>query len=305
MVFDGRAHPHGARPFRDGIDLLGFEAAVWPHERRSRLNAVRSQGKALMLFGLKRMLPAIEGGALGEGAVYRMARLYEHPQSPRVRPGLVQCPICGASAMRFLPFGLAGRPNAQCPTCGSVERHRFLWLYLLRRTNLLTGRYRMLHTAPEPPLEARLRPLPNLRYTSVDLFNPNADVQADLTDLPFRDGAFDAVISSHVLEHIRDDHAAMRELARVLRPGGRAIVMVPHDPKRPRTYEDWSVNTAAGRMRAFGHPFHYRIYGADCAGRLEQAGFAVTVIGSASLFTPHQRRRFRINRNYLFDCVRR
>lgn len=258
-----------------------------------------------MLFGLNRMLPAIESGALGEGAVYRMARLYERPRAARVRPGLIQCPICGASATRFLPFGLAARPNAQCPSCGSVERHRFLWLYLLRRTNLLTGRYRLLHTAPEPTLEARLRPLPNLRYTSVDLFNPNADVEADLTDLPFRDGAFDAAITCHVLEHIPDDRAAGRELARVLRAGGRAVVMVPHDPRRPRTYEDSSVTTAAGRMRAFGHPFHHRIYGADFIDRLEEAGFAVTVIATASLFTPHQRRRFRINRNYLFDCVRR
>ena len=52
-------------------------------------------------------------------------------------------------------------------------------------------------------------------------------VAADATRLPFADGSFDRVIASEVLEHIPDDTAAMRELARVLRPGGAMAVTVP------------------------------------------------------------------------------
>lgn len=47
------------------------------------------------------------------------------------------------------------------------------------------------------------------------------------TQLPFRPGVFDAVVASDVLEHIEDDFAAVSEIARVLRPGGAAIVSVP------------------------------------------------------------------------------
>jgi SAM-dependent methyltransferase len=47
------------------------------------------------------------------------------------------------------------------------------------------------------------------------------------TDLPFRPAVFDAVLASDVLEHIEDDHDAMSEIARVLRPGGVVIVTVP------------------------------------------------------------------------------
>jgi SAM-dependent methyltransferase len=47
------------------------------------------------------------------------------------------------------------------------------------------------------------------------------------TQLPFRQGAFDAVVASDVLEHIEDDRAAASEIARVLRPGGAAIISVP------------------------------------------------------------------------------
>lgn len=47
------------------------------------------------------------------------------------------------------------------------------------------------------------------------------------TRLPFRQGVFDAVVASDVLEHIEDDLAAVSEIARVLRPGGAAIISVP------------------------------------------------------------------------------
>lgn len=47
-------------------------------------------------------------------------------------------------------------------------------------------------------------------------------------ELPFAGAQFDLVLSHEVLEHVRDDHRAMREMARVLRPGGRAVVFVPN-----------------------------------------------------------------------------
>jgi len=52
-------------------------------------------------------------------------------------------------------------------------------------------------------------------------------VQGDALHLPFPDGAFDRVICSEVLEHVPDDLSAMRELARVLRPGGTMAITVP------------------------------------------------------------------------------
>jgi ubiquinone/menaquinone biosynthesis C-methylase UbiE len=54
-----------------------------------------------------------------------------------------------------------------------------------------------------------------------------AAVSADATNLPFPDGAFDAIIAAEILEHIPDDTAAIAEIARVLRPGGTVAVTVP------------------------------------------------------------------------------
>lgn len=51
-----------------------------------------------------------------------------------------------------------------------------------------------------------------------------------VTALPFENGTFDLVLLSEVLEHIPDDTAALREIVRVLRPGGHLVISVPHPP---------------------------------------------------------------------------
>jgi SAM-dependent methyltransferase len=52
-------------------------------------------------------------------------------------------------------------------------------------------------------------------------------VVGDMTRMPFRDGAFDAVTTGETLEHLRDDASAAREIGRVLHEGGTCIATVP------------------------------------------------------------------------------
>lgn len=256
-----------------------------------------------MLEHLNQRISAIERDDPSARSVYgaRERRL----AAPRPAPAgsRFHCPVCGESYRDFLPFGLGRRRNARCPGCGSLERHRFMWLYLRDRLGLARRRARVLHVAPEPCIARALAGNPGLAYVSVDMFDPHAQHHADLGALPFADAAFDTVICSHVLEHIEDDRLAMRELARVLRPRGRAIIMVPIDMKRDRTYEDSSIVTAAARNEAFGHPYHVRICGADYPGRLAEAGFSVSAVYSKAM-TAHRRRLWRINKTVLFDCAR-
>jgi len=164
---------------------------------------------------------------------------------------------------------------ARCPACGCLERHRLAWLVLGRHTDLFDGApKRLLHVAPERALEGRLRALPGIEYVSADLTDRRAMLNFDVTKIPLSDHSFDALICSHVLEHVPDDRAAMRELARVVKPSGWAIIEVP--PLLDGvTFEDPSVQSPRERARLFGQHDHVRVPGHDYPRRLEENGWLV------------------------------
>jgi SAM-dependent methyltransferase len=178
-----------------------------------------------------------------------------------------------------------------------------LWLYLRERTPILRDDLAVLHWAPEPGLERNLRTLPNLRYTTAD---PDPDwgamVQMDITDIPAGDDTYDVILCSHVLEHVEDDASALRELLRVLRPAGWAVLLVPIDKGRTETYEDPAIVAPADRERAYGQADHVRFYGTDFADRVAAAGFDVTVDRWAESLDPDLMRRFVLVPEELYVC---
>jgi SAM-dependent methyltransferase len=213
---------------------------------------------------------------------------------PRTVFARVYCPLCEATARRFRPFGggTIRRANARCPHCGSLERHRLIWLYLRNETDLLTGPEpkRMLHVAPEPALRRRLIGEPLIDYLSADLDPGLADVQMDITAIEFPAESFDVIYCSHVFEHVPDDARAMRELCRVLRPTGWAILQVPI--LLERTDEDLSLTDPEERLRRFAQRDHVRAYGPDYAERLRAAGFEVQLDRYAERLGPARARRY-------------
>ena len=215
----------------------------------------------------------------------------------------MECPLCGKTAKEFKPFGHGARrtPNRQCP-CGSLERHRAMWLYFRDRTDLLTAPLRLLHVAPEVILERRLHPLPNLGYLSADLDSPTAMVKMDLTAIDLPDNSFDVIYASHVLEHIPDDVKAMSELFRVLRPGGWAILQVPM--WGPTTREE-HIEDDEERSKAYGQPDHVRMYGNDgvYGDRLRSVGFDVHVEKFVESLGDDLIERYRLQRGeYIYRC---
>jgi SAM-dependent methyltransferase len=222
----------------------------------------------------------------------------------------VHCPCCGGDFSRFRPH--RGRPDAKCPRCGALERHRLLQLFLGERTDILSRELTMLHVAPEHALQERLRRQPGLSYLSVDLDSPLAMEHADLLQLPYEDGRFDVVMCNHVLEHVSDDGRALAEIWRVLRSeGGRAIIMSPIDENRSDTLEDPSVTSPAERDRVFGQSDHLRRYGRDFAGRVAAAGFVVGTARYIDEIDPAEVARLGLRRESelfqhddIFTCVK-
>lgn len=174
-----------------------------------------------------------EGPAAFAREGYRFAKWKARGLRYRLGSGR-ECPLCGFTGRRFMPTGDPARPDAQCPRCGALERTRLLWYYLANETDVLAGGQRILFVAPNRTVAERLTAAGN-DVVTIDLKRGRVAIQADLTALPFAAGTFDAIICTHVLEHIPDDQAAIAEMRRVLAADGAAFVMVPkiHNARRP------------------------------------------------------------------------
>ncbi|MCC6364921.1 MAG: class I SAM-dependent methyltransferase [Bryobacterales bacterium] len=214
------------------------------------------------------------------------------------RTGLLTCVFCGFEAYRFCSYGLdtavfaekhvvggGRRPNGLCPGCGSVDRERLVFLFLVRCTRVFhQSGLALLHVAPEPLLGCALRCFVGRGYRAIDL-QPSPGVEAmDLTALQMSETSIDVAICNHVFEHIEEDRLAMRELFRILRPGGWAVVQVPIAYGMRCTYEDRSIRSPEARTVAFGQHDHVRIYGLDYFERLRSVEFDVRVLEPARLF---------------------
>lgn len=219
---------------------------------------------------------------LGKG-VLRGAKFYIQT-APLHWPKLVECNVCGWQGRHFVSDGWHER--SQCPSCRGGVRHRLLIAALthietLSLERLVRGK-RVLHFAPERPIERQLRAAAG-QYVTADYLNPRRDLQIDISDMqPVGDANFDLLIACDVLEHVADDRRALRETFRVLAPGGTAILTVPQQDHLAQTYEDPSIIYPADRERHFGQSDHLRIYGDDFADQVRAVGFDVAAIDEHS-----------------------
>lgn len=194
----------------------------------------------------------------------------------------VECPICSHTYRKFLPYGrINPRPNALCPNCLSLERHRLIWIYLREKTNFFTASLNVLHIAPEHCYLKPFEKQHGTTYITADIESPLAQVKMDIHQIPFPENQFDVVLCNHVLEHVRDDIQAMREINRVLKPGGWAILQVPFfAPVPEKTFEDNSIINPREREKIFGQDDHVRKYGHDYLKRINESGLR----GEANMF---------------------
>lgn len=208
------------------------------------------------------------------------------------------CPVCGGHLRKFLPGGASHRqrPAARCPLCGSLERHRLVWKFFTDMTDLFESDQKsMLHIAPMPGLSRILQNQEHIDYLTADLHDPDVMVRMDIIDIRYPDNSFDVILCSHVLEHVPEDRKAMRELCRVLAPGGWAVLMVPYITDE-ETYEDPSITDPKERERLFGQHDHVRRYGLDFKDRLEEAGFEVQRYGAEDVADAKDRKKMGLGR---------
>lgn len=207
------------------------------------------------------------------------------------------CPICGSSVYPLSPVGSdyevlktlqvigAGRRLQKCQGCASNDRDRLCYLYLRDSLHLFDNGIHdivMLHVAPENCIAQKLMTVQGMHYLPIDSFEhgytyPAYIQQMDLLRLAIPDESVDWVICNHVLQDIEDDIAALREIYRVLRRSGRAILQVPISPLLDHILEYPGELTPDQCCQLYGQRFHKRVYNEKgYINRLESVGFEVT-----------------------------
>lgn len=208
-----------------------------------------------------------------------------------------ECPICHANFGAYLLTGTnanvwkqydgvgAGVRNAVCPVCQSTDRERLVYLFF-RDYYFAENKdkhVKLLHIAPESNLSEYLMKHTNVEYTAGDkrckgYTYPDYVQDVDIMNLhDIADNTYDVLVCNHVLEHVPDDIVAMKELRRVIKPDGIAILQVPYAQKLEKTFEDKTILTPEARFEAYGQNDHVRLYGMDYKDRLESAGFRVKI----------------------------
>lgn len=191
------------------------------------------------------------------------------------------CPACGTTVVGFFRYG--DNREWGCPNCGASPRERLMnWLVGEGRLTVPTHGA-ILHMAPnEASLVRRFSAAAD--YAPADLF---PDIYAvpgmRRVDLMALDEAerYDLFYASHVMEHVPDDAAVLRNIWRALKPGGEAWLIVP---LWDRPTEDGSFDMPPReRERRFGQWDHVRQYGPDFADRIRAAGFDLEEIDAASI----------------------
>jgi SAM-dependent methyltransferase len=215
------------------------------------------------------------------------------------RGNKVECPVCEKSFSKFLPYGYVNqRDSVLCPYDLTLERHRLMWLYLKNESDFFTKpNLDVLHIAPEQCFYKLFKKQKNLNYLTGDIESPLADLHFDLHQIPLEENKFDVVFCNHVLEHVTDAKQCMKELFRVMKPGGYGIFQVPQDFTRDVTYEDPTIITPEEREKHFWQYDHVRLFGLDYPNWLCEVGFAVEEYDPEIHLNMEQIKRFRLMKN--------
>jgi SAM-dependent methyltransferase len=210
-----------------------------------------------------------------------------------------KCNICGWQGVEFYPNVGSGyfELNSNCPRCSCIHRYRSLAALLDVKSELFSSKTAVIEVAPVRSFQAYcLNRKAGCNYLSFDLEKFGME-QGDLTAMRFADSSCDYFICFHVLEHVPNDIAAIREIFRVLRPGGQAVLQVPIDWSLRLTVEYGKPNPLeTGHVRRYSE--------SNFVERLEAEGFTVSKIGVDDVFSPQDVARYGFNRDPIFFAAK-
>ncbi len=210
-----------------------------------------------------------------------------------------RCSVCMSRVSAFRPLSKEYKLNAEkygykyfgqnehlniekysCPICNSSDRDRLYASFFIQFELGKEKNKKLLHVAPAWQLNNRFL-VKHFDVTTTDLNMDNVDYKLNIEDMKiFNDNTFDYFICSHVLEHVNHPDKALKELYRILRPGGKGIIMAPIIPELEKTLEDPNHKTEAERIKNYGQSDHFRLFAKnDFTNRITNANFKLKTFG--------------------------
>lgn len=226
----------------------------------------------------------------------------------------VQCYVCKNKMDHFTPYrrGLVDIPeflqkldlvgsdveHFWCVHCRAQDRERHLYMYFDRLGfwDKMKGAS-ILQIAPERHLSVAIQKMQPAKHVMGDLYPADPKVERiDITEVPYADNTFDIVICNHVLEHVPDYRKAMRDLCRVLKPGGTAILQTPFSTVLKHNFEDESIDTDAMRFYFYAQEDHVRLFAyPQFLQGLEEAGFELHIVKHSDYFDEETTNYYGVN----------
>jgi GT2 family glycosyltransferase/SAM-dependent methyltransferase/glycosyltransferase involved in cell wall biosynthesis len=214
------------------------------------------------------------------------------------------CNICGART-RFKTFGSDNlRESLFCEGCGSSCRNRALAAALLSAVGDVQTVVELAALKVGPRIfdtdstSAIFELLKSAEFYSSSMYRPERPfgqlikpkiVNVDLQAMPFPSSSYDVVLTSDVMEHVRRDDAAHREIYRCLKPGGHYLFTVPYQPQwganQIRVDGSGAEDVYLMEKQYHGDPMNgrilvYRIYGRELLAQLRRIGFDVRFVNT-------------------------
>ncbi|MEX3007890.1 class I SAM-dependent methyltransferase [Hoeflea sp. TYP-13] len=186
---------------------------------------------------------------------------------------MATCNICGGTAFKAGPSGRLAKngQKPRCMTCSSLERHRIIRQVYDAMPDKLLSKTSVLQFSQDTGA-------PKERFGQYEISVFEGVNSLDMSDIDRPDDSYDWVVANHVLEHVEDDFAAMRELFRILKPQGVLQITVPVTASSVETFE-------FGRAVPESH-YHWRGYGSDLPLRFKdefEGKFGLAVIGTDAI----------------------
>ena len=188
--------------------------------------------------------------------------------------------------------------NFGCMYCGSFDRERHLFMFFdkLGIWEQMTNAS-ILHFAPESCLNKKIKTLSPTQYIPADLFPVNENIhRIDVTDIYYGDNTFDFVICNHVLEHVKDYYCGIKEIFRILKPGGTAILQTPYSVFFDHHFQEENINTDELRTYFYGEVDHQRVFSEkQLFSDLGKAGFVIQVVKNETFFNEKISKYYGVN----------